>query len=559
VTQQISALDAERIRKSKQGAANGPNKMPWRGIAIAGAAIVAVIALGYAGIKLLPHGGTSTVQAPANTPAGEQPSGTSEAPNAAAAGAPVVLHTEAAVYSLAYSPDGRIFASAGTDNNITLWDSATNQKLGEPLSGHGSTVHTVAFSPDGKTLASGSYDNSIILWDVASHKTIGQPLQGHTDSVFSLAFSPDGKGLVSGSRDKTIIAWNLATQKALAKVHTGPVESLAFSPDNNMLASGDDDDNVTLWTGGSGTQPPTGTILSGHTDSVFAVAFSPDGKTLASGSNDDSIILWDVASRRPIGEPLRGHADSVTSVAFSPDGKTLASGSQDKTVMLWDVATQKPIGKPLTGYEQPVHTVAFSPDGKTLATGSDDNFLILWDVAGLHGTSATTQQSPAQALNETPAAGTSSGENTSGLAAAQATAPTPTRLPATWYLTSLKAQVISLKFFEMGSDAPPVSERLYKDRFKASETRFIAYQLNLTFPPPGQKVIFRIRATYTNIGTGNVIADFGADRFVLSDWTNSYHDSNWGRKDYGWWQTGTYGVDLYVGGDRIASGTFEVY
>jgi len=296
-------------------------------------------------------------------------------------GQPLTAHTNW-VNSVAFSPDGKLLASGSEDRTIILWDTATGQPIGQPLTGHTDLVRGITFSPDGKLLASASYDGTIILWDVTARQPLSPPLIGHTDKVLSVAFSPDGKTLVSGSADHMIILWDVATGQPIGQPLTGHadwVRSVAFSPDGEALASGSADGVITLWD--VATRQPLGPPLSDHAGTVWSVSFSPDGKMLAWGSEDGSIILWDMATAQPIGQPLTGHKATAVSVAFSPDGQTLASGGLDGVIILWDVAAHPRRGQPLTGHADWVRSVTFSPDGQTLASGSDDGTIILWDVA----------------------------------------------------------------------------------------------------------------------------------------------------------------------------------
>ena len=306
------------------------------------------------------------------------------------------------VYSVAFSPDGTKLASGSSDNTIKLWDVKTGNEKGT-LTGHGmkmrmdvlvGTVYSVEFSPDGKMLASGSEDGTAKLWDVETGKVINNLswlekkilqekmiVERYKASHYSVAFSSDGKMLASGLADYTIKLWDVKTGNVINTLtgHTDRVTSVAFNPYGKMLASGSWDNSIKLWDVKTGTITRT---LTGHKNTVDSVAFSPDGKMLASGSADSTIKLWDVKTGNKI-HTLKCYTfmDWVTSVAFSPDGTILASAAKD-TIKLWNVKTGKEIHT-LIVYKDFVNSVAFSPDGIMLAAGTESGTIVLWRLVNL--------------------------------------------------------------------------------------------------------------------------------------------------------------------------------
>ncbi|MFO0878046.1 MAG: WD40 repeat domain-containing protein [Gemmataceae bacterium] len=274
---------------------------------------------------------------------------------AQAPGSKEIKAHEALVYSLAFSPDGKLLASAGFDGLVKIWEfdpSKGELKEKLKLTGHAGPVYCVSYNKDGSLLASSSQDKTIRLWTPADGK-MQRELKGHGDIVDNIAFSPDGKLLASASADKSVRLWNPADGKEVKN-------------------------------------------LGSHAKSVYAVSFSPDGKQLASAGADNIIKIYDLASQKEL-KQLKGHTEPVTGIAFTPDGKGIASISQDRSVRVWDVASGKETkvlgpqvttkdektGKATTGpgpNEDDLYGIAFVRNGKALATSGYGGWLKVWDI-----------------------------------------------------------------------------------------------------------------------------------------------------------------------------------
>src|SRR5262249_35033704 len=100
-----------------------------------------------------------------------------------------------------------------------------------------STTLAIAFAPDGKTVATAGSDKSIHLWQLMDDKEL-RSCDGHDGEIHSLAFTPDGKKLLSGSSDKSVRLWNVEDGKQIRAWEklAGAVKSLALTADGKRVA-----------------------------------------------------------------------------------------------------------------------------------------------------------------------------------------------------------------------------------------------------------------------------------------------------------------------------------
>jgi WD40 repeat protein len=85
-----------------------------------------------------------------------------------------------------------VVASGSDDNTVMLWDADAGAEL-QTLWGHSSGVFSIAFSPDGKMVASGSQDNTVRLWDAVTGAALHMLELGITTRT--LSFSTSGQYL----------------------------------------------------------------------------------------------------------------------------------------------------------------------------------------------------------------------------------------------------------------------------------------------------------------------------------------------------------------------------
>ncbi|CCF48326.1 hypothetical protein NDA11_004890 [Ustilago hordei] len=246
-------------------------------------------------------------------------------------------------WHLAWNPRMPILASCSGDKDVRLHaysfvsttsaDGPSSSKqpsfnLREAIvTGHQRTVRQVAWSPDGKILATASFDSTVGIWERI------QDIDG-TSELESNRDGPGPVALSNGGAHVDQLEWDCV---GTLEGHESECKSVAFSHTGGLLASCSRDKSVWIWEVQPDAEFECLSVLMEHSQDVKAVAWHPRDEMLASASYDDAIKLYidDPSDDWFCFTTLTGHESTVWSLSFSPCGNYLASASDDLTVRIW--------------------------------------------------------------------------------------------------------------------------------------------------------------------------------------------------------------------------------
>ncbi|GLV34968.1 flare [Carabus blaptoides fortunei] len=209
------------------------------------------------------------------------------------------------VQAVRYSPNGNLFASAGFDGKVFLYDGTTSDLVGEFGSpAHKGGVYGVGFSPDGKQLLTASGDKTCRLWDVETRQVVSEFVMGQTVEDQQVSCLWQGQYLLSVSLSGFINYLDVndpAKPIRILKGHNKPITVLELSEDRSSIYTGSHDGNVTSWNAASGENDRITGI--GHGNQINGMRAS--GTKVYTCGIDDSLKQFDSESKMYTGLDLK--------------------------------------------------------------------------------------------------------------------------------------------------------------------------------------------------------------------------------------------------------------
>lgn len=275
-----------------------------------------------------------------------------------------------------------IAVTAGNDGKLAVWNLATRNRIGEPISGFAGSIQSLALVEDSGRLlavaaaspAAGDETELIRCWDLRTRALVHRYASSSAAMPGALAFARRAGGLwiVSSTFKEGLHAIEVATgtrhefagsrQQAVSDgLAVGAFEGEA------IVAAGVDID-VGVWRFRDGR--PLGRLV-GHDSLVNTVATGTvrGRSVVVSGGHDECVRIWDLGDALAVPRPAYGRLLPVLHIALATVNgrRVVVSGSLGLRFAIWDFDT----GDYLHGF-----------DAQSFASGLDPEDYAMAAVAG---------------------------------------------------------------------------------------------------------------------------------------------------------------------------------
>ncbi|GMH28724.1 hypothetical protein Nepgr_030567 [Nepenthes gracilis] len=325
-------------------------------------------------------------------------------------------HTDR-VWSLAWNPASggaaggpAVLASCSGDKTVRIWEQSPSgsfecRAILEET--HTRTVRSCAWSPSGKMLATASFDATTAIWEnIGGDYECVSTLEGHENEVKSVSWNASGSLLATCGRDKSVWIWEVEPENefdcvSVLQGHTQDVKMVQWHPSVDVLFSCSYDNTVKIWAGDGVDDWHCVQTLNesqnGHTSTVWAVSFNASGDKMVTCSDDVTIKIWGTDSPHVQSCDayvpwkhlctISGYHDrTIFSVHWSRNG-IIASGAADDAIRLFaenkscelDGPMYKLLLKKEKAHEMDVNSIQWSPTrNQLIASASDDGTVKIW-------------------------------------------------------------------------------------------------------------------------------------------------------------------------------------